>query len=153
LTITNSKDTCLSISKIGNTVKRSTLIDNSLDVSRLVRIQAINNSGKCTDVISGIIRRDVDFRALRKIQSKSLHSQNAFNEINDYVSYTILNKPTVYFSRKDGLIYAFSNGEAERKQAWFLLRVLAPYDHVENFKRKQQKKPFWGKYKRCVQKS
>lgn len=122
--------------KIG--VKSDVLIDDSLNVGKLIKIEARFTDLDFYDAVTGIVK-PIDIRTLRFIE-KDYFVPQSFSEDKDYIVFKYPMKPTIYINKKDGLTYAFINGWEERKQAWHLLRILAKFGYVDDFKRVQHRK-------------
>lgn len=119
-------------------VKNDIFRDESLNIEKLVKIEARFTDLNFYDAVTGTVKL-IDIRTLREIE---LHYfvRNSFSETENYIVFQYPMKPTVYINKKDGLIYALNNGYEERKQAWHLLRILCKFGYVENFTRTQHRK-------------
>jgi hypothetical protein len=144
------KDTSYLLNNTNSSSESSVLIDDSIDVSKLVKIETRINGKGYSDIVTGSIKRDIDYRTLKsigriyfapkdKIERKGKKEWIPFLEDTDkeYIAFRYPDKPTIYISRKDGLLYAFNNGIDERKQGWYLLRILSKFGYVENWHRQE----------------
>jgi hypothetical protein len=122
-----------------SSVKSAVLVDESLNLENLVKIEAKFTDLNFYDSVSGTVK-PIDVRTLREIE-KIYFVSKSFSETEGFIVFRYPTKPIIYISKKDGLLYAFNNGREERKQAWHLLRILAKFGYVENFKRIQHRKP------------
>jgi len=76
-----------------------------------------------------------------KLLNRVFYKENAKSfqagENASYFMYSYGNKPTVYFSKKDGRIYGEQNSRETRNQARIVLRILNKFGLVEGYKRLQ----------------
>jgi hypothetical protein len=140
----NRKDTFSSVyTSLSNDNLRSNCKD-SLDLnSKLVKVDAVFSNKKFSDAVSGKIRT-VDIRTLRSIE-KIYFKVGSFKDQGNYIVFEFPERPNLYISKANGLLYALSNGEDERKQAWHVLRILGKFGYVEEYHRKQKKNEFYRK--------
>jgi hypothetical protein len=132
------KDTFLVVSNNVSSVKNESLLSETLDFNKLILIKAGYKDYSYSDVVTGTVK-SVDIRTLHSIES-NYFVPKSFIEEDNYIIFRYPNKPTIYISKKDGLLYAFSNGRDEQRQAWHLLRIIGKFGYVDNFKRIQQRK-------------
>jgi hypothetical protein len=93
-------------------------------------------------------------KTLRQIiKSHVLYPDWKVEETEDYLTYQFEDKEKIYISKKNGRILSEVNNEHSQYQAFWLIRLLAKYGYVEDFKRVQWKKetvPFLNNTSRRV---
>jgi hypothetical protein len=119
-------------------VKNSVLVGDSLNVDKLLKIEAKLTDLSYYDAVSGTVK-PIDIRTLHSIE-RNYFVPKSFSETKEFIIFKYPNRPTIYINKKDGLTYALANGYEERKQAWHLLRILGKFGYVENYTRTQRRK-------------
>ena len=121
-----------------SSLKNNVLVDDSLNLEKLIKIEAKFTDLNFYDEVTGTVK-PIDIRTLKEI-AKVYFIITSFSDIEEFIVFNYPTKPTIYINKKDGLLYAFNNGREERKQAWHLLRVLGKFGYVSDFKRVQHRK-------------
>jgi len=107
---------------------------SSVVKTRLVEIEGIRD-GQCYEKIAyNRIREFLNIKTWKRICLENLPLSEVREE-NNYLTFQYPSKPKIYISKESGRVYSEVANRDSRYQAYVILRVLAKYGYVEEFKR------------------
>jgi hypothetical protein len=85
------------------------------------------------------ILEHLNIKTLRQIiKSHVPYPDWKVEETEDYLTYQFEDKEKIYISKENGRVFSEVNNEHSQYQAFWLIRLLAKYGYVEDFKRIQR---------------
>ena len=125
-------------------VEGSEMTESSV-ITRLVEVTPCFHGHGQRDFVSySSIRDHLNAKTLREI-AKAFPVD--VKETSTHFIWTYSGKPSIYIDRKTWRLYSIHNREHNQYQAWYLIRQLAKYGYVVDFKRVQQRRKFMSPYK------
>lgn len=108
--------------------------------NRLIEIEGIRDGKDYEHITYRRIRDFLNIKTLKQIMIKDHLLLVDIHEENQHFTFQYPSKPRMYISKKDGRIYSEIANRDSRYQAYVILRILAKYGYIEEFKRIQRKK-------------
>jgi hypothetical protein len=120
-----------------NTLKKTTsyVVD-----TRLVEVTPVFQGYGFRDKIEySSIRDFLNIKTLREIAKNQTYPVEVSEE-EDYLTWKCADKKKVYISKRDWKLYAEGNSEKYQFQAYYVLRALAKFGYVVDYKRVQKRR-------------
>jgi hypothetical protein len=126
----------VSLCKDNNSTQKGSLREDSL----LVSVSPVLDGYGFRDYIEySQIRDDLNIKTLREIAKTTGHPIEVF-ENKDYFIWQFPKKPRIYISKKDWKLYAIADEKGYQLQAFNVLRRLAKFGYVLDYKRVQYRR-------------